>query len=255
MRHRLIALGILSAILTSVPCRAAELKISAAVSLSEAMTEIVDLYAKEHGEKPQLNLGGSNALARQIKAGAPCDVFFSADEATLNQLLEEDLLHGNSVTKLLGNSLVVITPASTPLKITGAADLASASIRRLALGDPAAVPAGVYARKWLEHQNQWQAVSGKVVATENVRAALAAVSSANAEAGVVYMTDAILSKEVRISFEVPENQTPAIIYPVAATKSSPDPGKAIRFISFLKSEPSRVVFRKYGFRTLVAGEK
>lgn len=251
---RLLA-GFLFLALSAIPATAAELKISAAASLSEAMTEIAVLYEKEHGEKPQLNFGGSNALARQIRAGAPCDVFLSADEATLNQLLEENLLHANSVTKLLGNTLVVITPASSPLKISGAADLASPSIRHLALGDPAAVPAGVYARTWLEGQGQWGAISGKVVATENVRAALAAVASGNAEAGVVYQTDAMISKEVRTAYQVPEDQMPPIIYPVAATKASPDPGKAIRFISFLKSEPVLTVFGKHGFRTLQAGVK
>lgn len=233
----------------------AELRISAAVSLSEAMTEVAAQYEKQHGEKPLLNFGGSNALARQIRAGAPCDIFFSADEATLQLLLQDKLLHENSVTKLLGNSLVVISPSTTPLKISTAADLANASIRRLALGDPAAVPAGVYARKWLEQQGQWDAVSGKVVALENVRAALTAVASGNAAAGVVYRTDAMTSRKVHVSYEVPENDAPLIIYPIAMTKSSADPGKAIRFITFLKSEPSLAIFRKYGFRTLPGGEK
>jgi molybdate transport system substrate-binding protein len=255
MKHRPPVLRVLAALCIALPAIGAELKISAAVSLSEAMTEIVTLYEKEHGGKPQLNFGGSNALARQIKAGAPCDVFLSADEATLNQLREENLLHENSVTKLLGNSLVVITPASSPLQVSSAADLASPSIKRLALGDPAAVPAGVYARRWLEARKQWDAVSGKVVATENVRAALTAVASANAEAGVVYRTDAMISKEVRVAYVVPADQVPPIIYPVAATKSSPDPGRAIRFISFLKSKPVLSVFEKHGFRTLQAGGK
>jgi len=148
---------------------------------------------------------------------------------------------------------VVITPASSPQVISSAADLGSPAIKRLALGDPAAVPAGVYARRWLESQKQWKSVSGKVVATENVRAALAAVASANAGAGIVYRTDAMISNEVRVAYEVPADQVPPIIYPVAATKSSADPGKAIRFISFLKSEPALSVFGKHGFRTLQAG--
>lgn len=249
-----LLLGILS-LLTAVASHAVELRISAAASLSETVMEIARLYEKAHGEKPQLNFGGSNALARQIKAGAPCDVFFSADEATLNQLLSENLLHGNSVTQLLGNSLVVIIPSDSPLTISSAADLASGKIRRLALGDPAAVPAGVYARKWLEEQKAWDAVSAKVVATENVRAALAAVASANAEAGIVYKTDAMISKEIRVAYEVPADQTPAIIYPIAATKSSSDPGKAIRFIDFLKTEPALSIFRKHGFVTLPAAQE
>lgn len=229
---------------------AAELKVSAAASLSETLVEISQLYQQSKGEKLQLNFGGSNALARQIQAGAPCDVFFSADEASLNPLLAADLVHRNSITRLLGNSLVVIVPSDSSLKITAAADLGSTPIRRLALGDPAAVPAGVYARQWLESQNAWKSVSAKVVATENVRGALAAVASGNAEAGVVYRTDAMTSKEVKIAFEVPAPEAPAIVYPIAATKSSADPGKAIRFIAFLQEEKAATIFRKHGFVSL-----
>lgn len=233
---------------------AGELRVSAAASLSEAMTEISDLYQKESGTKPQLNFGGSNALARQIEAGAPCDVFFSADEATLNQLLAKGLLHENSVTKLLENSLVVIAPAGSALKISSAAELAAAPIKRLALGDPAAVPAGVYARKWLESQKVWEMLSPKVVAAENVRAALAAVASANAEAGIVYKTDAMISKEVTVVHNIPATEVPPIIYPAAATKSSADPGAAIRFIGFLQSGKAAGIFRKHGFLPIPAAQ-
>ncbi len=236
--------------LTTALLPAADLRVSAAASLSETMTEISALYEKTHGEKLQLNFGGSNALARQIKAGAPCDVFFSADEPTLEQLRAEDLLHENSITKLLGNSLVVIAPTGSPLKISSARDLAAPAIRRLALGDPAAVPAGVYARKWLESQAVWDLISPKVVATENVRGALAAVSSGNAEAGIVYKTDAMISTEVAVAYEVPASQTTPIVYPIAATKSSPNPGKAIRFIAFLQTQPAAAIFKKHGFASL-----
>lgn len=237
-----IAIGLA---LPALTLSAAELRVSAAASLSETMTEISDLHQKLHGEKLVLNFGGSNTLARQIKEGAPCDLFFSADEATLKQLLTEDLLHTNSVANLLGNALVVITPAKIPLQITSAEDLAS--VKRLALGDPAAVPAGIYARKWLESQNAWKAIEPKVVATENVRGALAAVASGNVDAGIVYKTDAMTSKEVKVTYEVPADQAPPIIYPIAATKSSKDQGKAIRFIAFLQTEEATAIFRKHGF--------
>lgn len=232
-------------VLSVLPVSAADLRISAAASLSETMTEISALHEKFHGGKPILNFGGSNALARQIKEGAPCDLFFSADEATLQQLLAGDLLHANSVANLLGNSLVVITPANSPLKVQSATELAM--VKRVALGDPAAVPAGVYARKWLESQNTWKAIEPKIVATENVRGALAAVASGNVDAGVVYKTDAMTSKEVTVAYEVPADQAPPIIYPIAATKSSKDPGKAIRFIAFLRTEEAAAIFRKHGF--------
>lgn len=244
MKPSLIRLA-LGLFLSPLPASAAELRVSAAASLSETMAEISELHQKTHGEKLVLNFGGSNTLARQIKEGAPCDVFFSADEATLKQLLSEDLLHTNSIANLLGNTLVIITPAKSPLQIKSAADLAS--VKRLALGDPAAVPAGVYARKWLESQNIWKVIEPKVVATENVRGALAAVASGNVDAGIVYKTDAMTSKEVSVAYEVPADQTPPIIYPIAATKSSKDPGKAIRFIAFLRTEKAAGIFRKHGF--------
>jgi molybdate transport system substrate-binding protein len=229
------------------PSSAGEIRVSAAASLGDAMAEIADAYQRTSSETIRLNFGGSNALARQIKAGAPCDVFISADEATLKKLMADGLLHENSVARLLGNSLVVITPADSPLKIASARDLVSPRIKRLSLGDPAAVPAGVYARKWLESQQTWEAVSGKVVAAENVRTALAAVGSGNADAGVVYRTDVGSSKDVTIAFKVPSAESPEIVYPAAATKSSPDPGKAIRFIHFLKTGRASDIFRKHGF--------
>lgn len=248
--------GILAALLLGGTSVAGEIRVSAAASLSDAMTDIAAIYQESSGEKLQLNFGGSNALARQIEAGAPCDVFFSADEANLKRLLDQNLLHENSVTRLLGNSLVVIVPSDSSIKITSAEDLLLPQIRRIALGDPAAVPAGVYTRTWLESKKLWDRISPKVVATENVRAALAAVGSANAEAGVVYKTDAMISKEIAVAYEVPTADAPAIVYPVAATKSSADPGKAIRFIAFLKTDPASGIFKKYGFIPLsAAGEK
>jgi molybdate transport system substrate-binding protein len=238
-------------IFAAAPLEAGELHVSAAASLSEAMTEISALY----DTKVQLNFGGSNALARQIEAGAPCDVFFSADEATLNQLLGKNLIDQNSVTKLLGNSLVVIAPAGSTLKISAAKDLASSPISHLALGDPAAVPAGVYTRKWLESQNAWETLSPKVVATENVRAALAAVASGNAEAGIVYKTDAMTSKQITIVYDVPPAEVPPIVYPAAATKSAADPVAALRFLVFLQSDKATAVFKKHGFIPLPAAKE
>ncbi len=235
---------------------AADLRISAAVSLSGAVAEIAAAYQEENpGVKTQLNFAGSNALARQIEAGAPCDVFVSADEATLDALLKKGLLHENSVAQVVANSLVVIAPADTKLKISGAADLAAAPVRRLALGDPAAVPAGVYARKWLEARGVWEKLSPKVVATENVRAALSAVASGNADAGIVYSTDAMVSKDVVVIHEVAAGEVPPIIYPAAVTKSSADPGAGMRFIAWMRSAKGAEILRKHGFIPLPAEKK
>lgn len=239
--------SLLAVLLASFAAHAAELRVSAAASLAETMEEVSAGWAKTSGEKLVLNFGGSNALARQIEAGAPCDVLFSADEATVAKLLEKDLLHANSVSKLLGNRLVVIAPSTSKLEATSAKDFLSPAIRRISIGDPAAVPAGVYARRWLESLGLWDQISPKTIAAENVRAALAATASGNVEAGIVYRTDALISKDVRIVFEVPSNESPEVIYPAAATKSSSDPGKAIRFIQFLRGETAAAIFRKHGF--------
>lgn len=240
-------LPLLALLLVSFAARAAELRVSAAASLAETMEGISAEWVKTSGEKLVLNFGGSNALARQIEAGAPCDVLFSADEATVAKLLGKDLLHANSVTNLLGNRLVVIAPSASKLTVTSAKDLLSPSIRRISIGDPAAVPAGVYARRWLESLGLWDEVSPKTIASENVRAALAATASGNVDAGIVYRTDALISKNVRIVFEIPTSESPEVIYPAAATKSSADPGKAIRFITFLRGDAAAAIFRKHGF--------
>lgn len=227
-----------------------ELKISAAVSLSEAITEISALYQKEEKIKSVLNFGGSNVLARQIAAGAPCDLFFSADEATIDKAAEENLLKKDSITRLLGNSLVVIAPRNSPLAIRDAADLASPAVRRLALGDPAAVPAGVYARKWLEGRGLWKSIQPKVVATENVRSALTAVAHGNVDAGIVYRTDANISKDTRVVYQVPEDQSPVIVYPIAITRSTTDLPAAESFIRFLRTAPAVKIFESHGFLVL-----
>lgn len=226
---------------------AAELRISAAASLTNVLQEIAVLQEKATGEKPVLNLAGSNVLARQIEEGAPADVFFSADEQTLEGLRKKSLLMDDTITRLLSNTLVVIVPASSRLELRKTADLLAAPIQHLALGDPVAVPAGVYARKWLESQKAWEPLQGKVVGLENVRSALAAVEGSNAEAGIVYRTDAAISKKVRIAFEVPAAESPAIVYPIAVCKDATEPAKAKAFLQLLQRQEVTAIFEKHGF--------
>lgn len=238
---------ILILFLSALSLAAAEIRVSAAASLTQAMEKIASLYEAAHGDTLLLNFAGSNVLARQIEAGAPADVFFSADEANMAALLEKKLVDASTITPLLSNSLVVIAPSDSALKIDSAAGLAATSIRRIALGDPAAVPAGVYARQWLESKGQWQAVAPKVVALANVRAALAAVESGNVEAGIVYKTDAAISSKVNVLFEVPSAEAPAIRYPVALCREAKQPEAGSRFLAFLKSPEALAVFRDHGF--------
>src|SRR5207237_10084227 len=137
----------------------------------------------------------------------------------------------------------------TRIKINAARDLTKSEIKRLALADPAGVPAGIYAKAYLEKQNLWPAVAPKIVPTENVRAALAAVESGNVEAAIVYKTDAAISKKSKVVFEIPRADTPPIHYPVAILKDAKEPGPARKFLDDLFSPKATAVFEKYGFAT------
>ena len=167
---------------------AEEVHVLAAASLSDALQAIAAPWQAATGNTIVLNLGASNDLARQIRAGAPADVFFSADEAQMDGLQRDGLVRAADRVDLLSNTLVVVVPVAGSRRISAPADLAS--VKRLALADPQAVPAGVYARRWLESLGLWARVEGQVIPTLNVRAALSAVESENAEAGIVYKTDA-----------------------------------------------------------------
>jgi molybdate transport system substrate-binding protein len=222
---------------------AAEVTVFAAASLTDALKEIAGMYEKETGDKIVLNLGASSTLARQLEELAPADVFFSADEAQMDRLERKGLVLARK--SLLSNSLVVVVAATDGAAVKGPGDLAK--LRRIALGDPKAVPIGVYARAYLETVNLWGAIEPKLVLTEDVRAALAAVAAGNADASIVYKTDAAISRAVKIAFEIPREGRPRISYPAAVIKDSKHPAEARRFLGFLSSAGATRVFQKQGF--------
>jgi len=238
---------LLLATLSSAPVHAAELSVFAAASLSDALREISDLYIKEGGDEIVLNLGASSTLARQIQEGAPADLFLSADEEKMNGLEKRKLLLPGTRRSVLSNTLVIVVPEDSSLRITGPRDLAAPSIRALALAEPQTVPAGIYAKEYLRRLGLWSQVIDRVVPTENVRAALAAVESGNVDAGIVYKTDAQIAKRVRVAYEVPRAAGPAISYPFAVLAGSTRPEAARRFLAWLESPTAIAVFRKYGF--------
>ena len=229
----------------ALPAAAVEVTVFAAASLTDAMQEIGSAYEKETGDKVVLNLGASSALARQIQEGAPADLFFSADEAKMNDLEKRGLVAKGTRRSLLSNTLVVVVPTDSSLKITAPADLTK--VRALALAEPQSVPAGIYAKEWLKSLKLWSRVIDKVIPTENVRAALAAVESGNADAGIVYKTDAGISKKVRVAYEVAVAEGPKISYPLAVIAESKRQEAARRLLSYLESDAALDVFRKYGF--------
>ena len=211
------------------------------------MNEIGRAYEKESGDKLRFNFGASSMLARQIEEGAPADLFFSADEAKMDALEKKDLLLPGTRRSLLSNFLVIVVPADARATPKSAADLARPEFKKLALAEPQTVPAGIYAREYLQKLTLWDAVKDKVVPTENVRAALAAVESGNVEAGIVYKTDSMISKKVKIAVEIPPAEGPKISYPIAVLRSSKQPDRAKRFAEYLAGPVARPVFEKFGF--------
>lgn len=227
--------------------RAADLNVFAAASLSDALKDIAQAYEPASGDQLVCNLGGSSALALQIKNGAPADVFFSADEAKMDDLARAGLIVPNTRRSLLSNTLVIVVNADGGAAIAAPADLAKASTGRLALAEPQTVPAGIYAKEWLQKTGLWKKVIDRVVPTENVRACLAAVESGNVGAGIVYKTDALISKKVKIAFEIGVADGPKISYPLAVVRGGKHPDAARRFTAYLAGPEAGAVFKKYGF--------
>jgi molybdate transport system substrate-binding protein len=236
-----------AALLFTLPLSAEELNVYAAASLTDCLKELGASFEKATGNKLVFSLGGSNDLARQIKAGAPADVFFSADKAQMDGVAAAGLVRAQDRVDVLSNVLVAVVPLNPALKLAAPADLPA--LGRLALADPQAVPAGVYARTWLESIGLWDKVKDHVIPTLNVRAALAAVESENADAGIVYRTDAAISKRVKVAFEVPRDKGPAIVYPLAPLAASKKP-EAAELVRYLTSAEARVVYERYGFVVL-----
>lgn len=244
---KLSHLSLVAVLVAAVFARAAEVSVFAAASLSEALQELAAQHQKTTGDTVRLNLAASSTLARQIKEGAPADLFFSADEAKMNDLANAGLIDPATRQSLLGNTLVIVVALDSLLTLKSANDLSGPEVKHLALAEPQTVPAGIYAREYLQKKGLWTAVAGKVVPTENVRAALAAVESGNAEAGIVYKTDALVSRKVRVVCEVPLVDGPRISYPVALVKDGKNPAGAARFLALLTSPEGKAVFAKFGF--------
>jgi molybdate transport system substrate-binding protein len=243
MRSR-AAVGLALLLALPRPARAEELLVFAASSLTDALREIGRDYEARAGGTVVFNFGASSDLARQIQAGAPADVFFSADRAQVDSLERAGLVRAADRTDALSNTLVVIVSAASGVAVKQPADLLG--LRLLALADPEAVPAGVYARKWLESLALWDALRARVVPTLDARAAVAAVASQSAAAGIVYKTDALASARVKVAYEVPPGEGPRIAYCLAPLAASGRAG-ARDLARYLISSPARDVYRRLGF--------
>lgn len=228
---------------------AGELMVAAAASLTDALREIGKAYEIKSRDRIIFNFGASSDLARQIDEGAPADLFFSADADKMDILAQKGRIEPASRKNLLSNQLVIVAFKDSNLAIGSPKDLLRADIRRIALAEPSTVPAGIYAKKYLEGEKIWDALKSKVVPVLDVRAALASVESGNVDAGFVYRTDAAISKGVKVVFKVPQ-KGPKIIYPLAIVKESKNKNAAAHFLSYLLSGSARQTFEQYGFIVL-----
>jgi molybdate transport system substrate-binding protein len=246
-----LALGVLLALFAPAqpppPASAdRELLVFAAASLTESVQEIAAAFQSRTGTRVTFSFGSSGDLARQIEAGAPADAFLSADTGMMDRIEGEGLVRREDRREFLSNTLVVVVPVDSTTSIGSAGDLAA--LPKLALADPASVPAGLYAKKWLEDAGVWKQIEPKVVPTLDVRACLAAVASGAMPAGVVYITDAAVSEKVRIAWVVADG--PRILYSFAPVAASKRAAAAKAFLEFAGGSEGRAVFERRGFRTL-----
>ncbi len=218
----------------------------AAASLQEALTEAAIAWERQGHKRPVLSFAASSALARQVRAGAPADLFASADEEWMDDLARANLLAGGTRAVLAGNRLVLVTRRANRVRVTIPTLARTLAAGPLAMADPVSVPAGRYGRAALERLGAWPAVRGRVVRAENVRAALALVERGAAPYGIVYLTDARASRGVRVAGVFPASSHPPIRYPVARLRASRHPD-AEGFRRFLLSPRGRAIFARRGF--------
>lgn len=252
--RRIAAAAVLGLILAAQPigAQARDLTIFAAASMKTALDAINEAYTREAGDKIIVSYAASSALAKQLEAGAPADVFISADQDWMNYVGERDLIDPATRRDILANRIVLIAPSDSRIpemvieKGFPLADLLGDG--RIAMGNVESVPAGKYGKAALERLGSWDGVSARVAQTDNVRAALLLVSRGEAPLGIVYQTDAVVDKGVKVIGMFPEDSHEPIIYPIAAIKGSG--ADSARYLEFLKSVKPRQIFESQGFQVL-----
>ncbi len=246
---RWLALLVLAIFAAVVPATAAAPLVLAAASLQESLTEAAAAWARRGHAPPRLSFAASSALARQVMAGAPADLFVSADAEWMDALAAKRLIVPETRVNLLANRLVLVAPAARPLALAirpGFPLARALGNGRLAMADPDAVPAGRYGQAALTRLGVWPSVSGRVARAENVRAAMALVERGAAPLGIVYATDARASRGVKVAGVFPAASHPPIIYPLARLTRATSPD-AEGFRAFLVSPAGRAIFVRHGF--------
>lgn len=254
LRHVAFAFTMFGAALASPAVAQQNITVFAAASLKNALDDIDAAFTKSGGPKVVVSYAASSALAQQIEAGAPADVFISADLKWMDYVAGKKLITPDTRVNLLGNKLVLIAPSNSKLgnvKIEKGFDIAKlAGNGRIAVADTKSVPAGLYAKAALTSLGSWAAAEPKLAQAENVRATLAFVARGETPVGIVYETDAKIEPKVKIVGEFPNGSYPPVTYPVAATVSTKNPAVG-KYLDFLRSQAAKSIFEKYGFSFLV----
>lgn len=237
--------------LAASPSRGADITVFAAASLTDALEEIGAKYAGETGETVRFSFASSSVLARQIEAGAPAQIFAAASELWMDYLVERNLIDVSTRVSLLGNSLVLVAPADSAIdsvEIAPGLDLAAllGPQDRIAIGDPAHTPAGIYAKQALERLGAWDPLERRVAVSENVRAALALVERGEAPLGIVYATDTAFSGSVKVIGHFPASSHDPITYPVAVVAGETTV-PVMQFFEYLTGRQGLEVFERHGF--------
>lgn len=238
-------------LLVPLAARAQDLTVFAAASLTDAMNDISALWVKAGHPALRTSYAASSTLARQIEQGAPVNLFASADEKWMNYLAQKNLIAPGTRKDLLGNDLVLVVPANQPQHVTikPGFDLAKllGPSGRLAVGNPAHVPVGIYAEQALKKLGMWDSIEPRLARTDDVRSGLLLVGRGEAPAGIVYGTDAAVSKNVMVAGVFPASSHDPITYPFALTKAGDTP-EARALLTFLQGPQARAAFVRRGFK-------
>ena len=242
--------GLLLSILISSTCYAGQdITVSAAISLKNAFEDIGKIYeAKNKGVKVNFNFGASGDLMRQIEGGAPVDIFASAALKDMDDADNKGLLKSGSRVNFASNSVVLIGSANSVVQLNTFDDLKKANMQKIAIGNPKTVPAGRYAAEVFEYFKMHESLKEKLIFAENVRQVLDYVSRGEVDAGLAYLSDALLrAKEVKIVATAPEDSHKPVIYPIAVVKTTKSENLAKEFISLVLSDEGKAALKKYGF--------
>jgi molybdate transport system substrate-binding protein len=238
-------------LLAPLLARAQELTVFAAASLTDAMKDVSAQWSQAGHQPLSMSFGSSSTLARQIEQGAPANLFASADQNWMDYLEKKNLIAADTRKDLLGNDLVLVVPADKPLHVTigPGFDLLSllGANGRIATGDPSHVPVGIYAEQALRKLGQWDAIAPRLARTDDVRAALLLVERGEASAGIVYATDAAVSKGVMVAGTFPAGSHDPVSYPFAVVKAGDTP-EARALMTFLQGAQARAIFVQRGFK-------